>query len=64
MLTPKRVTAHVSKSATNTPFRRADSDPVKHPLTFSPEAKTVSSPLIPPSSIPESPGQSVGVCCS
>ena len=58
MLTPKRSVVATSRSVTNTPFRRADSDPVKHPLTFTQIKSAPSSPHPPhPPTIPESTDQ-------
>ena len=55
MLTPKRSVVATSRSVTNTPFRRADSDPLKHPLTFTQAKSAPSSPHPPhPPTIPES----------
>ena len=55
MLSPRRDIVRVSKSVTNTPFRRADSDPLKQQLNFNIPLSAPSSPYHHISSIPESP---------
>lgn len=55
MLSPRRDMVRLSKSVTNTPFRRADSDPVKQHLSFNGPLSAPSSPYRHIHTIQESP---------
>lgn len=55
MLSPKRDIVRVSKSVTNTPFRRAVSDPLRQHLNFNIPLSAPSTPHHHISAIPESP---------